>query len=71
MSTQPRPGLNLSDIGDANVALAPLAEQQAIAAVLDGVDATVEEAWEERDRLRFLKESTADALLAGRVRVGK
>ena len=68
---QTRPGLNLSDIGDANVALAPLAEQQAIAAVLDGVDATVEEAWEERDRLRFLKESTADALLAGRVRVGK
>ena len=68
---QTRPGLNLSDIGDANVALAPLAEQQAIATVLDGVDATVEEAWEERDRLRFLKESTADALLAGRVRVDK
>ena len=68
---QTRPGLNLSDIGDANVALAPLAEQQAIAAVLDGVDATVEQAWEERDPLRLLKESTADALLTGRVRIGQ
>ena len=46
-----------------------LEEQQAIAAVLDGVDGTIERAREERARLHSLRASTADALLTGRVRV--
>ena len=49
----------------------PLSEQQAIAALLDGVDVTLERARTERDGLQLLKESTADALLTGRVRVAK
>ena len=44
-------------------------EQQAIAGLLDGVDVTIAEAQRERDRLELLKESAADALLTGRVRV--
>ena len=55
---------------DLPLSLPPLSEQQAIAALLDGVDATLERARTERDGLQLLKESTADALLTGRVRVG-
>ena len=51
------------------IPLPPLAEQQPSAATLDGVDAAIEVAREERGRLRLLKESTADVLLTGRVRV--
>ncbi len=51
------------------ILLPPLPEQQAIAAVLDGVDETIDRTRAERDRLQCLKESTADALLTGRVRV--
>ena len=47
----------------------PLAEQQAIVAALDGLDAALEVAREEGARLRLLKESTADALLTGRERL--
>ena len=49
--------------------LPPLAEQLAIAATLDGVDTAMEVAREELAGLGLLKESTADALLTGRVRV--
>lgn len=49
--------------------LPPPMEQEAIAAALEGVDATLEVAREEAARLRLLKESTADALLTGRVRI--
>ena len=51
--------------------LPSFAEQQAIAATLDRVDAALEVAREELAGLRLLKESTADALLTGRVRVGR
>ena len=37
--------------------------------VIATLEAALEVAREERDRLRLLKESTADALLTGRVRV--
>ena len=57
------------DLHDIRIPSPPATEQQAIATVLKGVDATVDVAREERDRLRLLKESTADALLTGRVRV--
>ncbi len=51
--------------------LPSLAEQQAIAAALDGVDGAAKLAREELAGLRLLKESTADALLTGRVRAMK
>ena len=50
------------------IPLPPKSEQQAIAAILDSVDATINRLREERDMLQFLKASTADALLTGRVR---
>ena len=50
--------------------LPPMAEQQAIASALDGVDLTLTQARNGRERLQLLKESTADVLLTGRVRVG-
>ena len=51
------------------VGLPPLPEQQAIAAVLDSIDATIDRARAERAALQSSKASTADALLTGRVRV--
>ena len=67
---QTRPGLNLSNVGSVRLALPPLAEQRAIAATLDSVDAAIEGARAERAALQSSKASTADALLTGRVRVG-
>ena len=52
------------------VPLPPVPEQKAIAASLDSVDATIEQARAERAALQSSKASTADALLTGRVRVG-
>ena len=61
--------LNCEVIEGMKVPLPPPAEQQAIAAALDGVDAAIEVAREAAAGLRLLKECTADALLTGRVRV--
>ena len=63
-------GLTLGATTQLSIPLPPLAEQRAIAGLLDGVDATLERARTERDRLQLVKDSTADALLTGRVRVG-
>ena len=54
---------------DLPISLPPLPEQQAIAAVLDGVDGAIEHSRRETNMLKSLKDSTADALLTGRVRV--
>ena len=64
------PKVNRVDLFKYQMALPSLTEQQGIAVVLDGVDAAIHVAREEAAGLRFLKESTADALLTGRVRVG-
>ena len=63
------PILNKTAFSAVSIALPPLPEQQAIAGLLDGVDVTLERARTERDGLQLLKESTADALLTGRLRV--
>ena len=68
---QTRPGLNLFNVSVIKIAVPTLQEQQVIAGLLDGVDVAIAEAKRERDGLGLLKESTADALLTGRVRVGK
>ena len=66
---QTRLGLNLLNVSATKVAVPTLQEQQTIAGLLGGVDATIAEAKQERDGLQLLKESAADALLTGRVRV--
>ena len=63
-------GLTLGATTQLPVPLPPLVEQQAIAGLLGGVDGTIADTKRERDKLLSLKESTADALLMGRVRVG-
>ena len=61
--------INQQDVSELPVPLPPLAEQQAIAGLLDGVETTVAAANREREGFQSLKDSTADALLMGRVRV--
>ena len=63
------PNLSYEQITQLRVPGIPSVQQQAIAAVLDGVDAANEVARDELARLRLLKESTAEALLTGRVRI--
>ena len=62
--------VNSTQLREMPISLPPLREQQAISGLLDGVDVTIGEAKKERDGLQLLKESTADTLLTGRVRVG-
>ena len=63
-------GLTLGATSSLKILLPPLPEQQAIAAMLDGVDDAIKRANEERSGLQSLKASASDALLSGRVRVG-
>ena len=63
-------GLTLSATRSFSIPLPSLAEQQAIAGLLDCVDEAIERARWEREGLQSLKASAADALLTGRVRVG-
>ena len=60
--------INLEDLRPLSTPLPPLQEQKAIAAMLDSVDKAREKVCMETDMLQLLKESTADALLTGRVR---
>ena len=61
--------INPTSLKTLTIPLPTLTEQRAIAATLQGVGAAVEAARDEAARLRLLKESTADALLTGWVRV--
>ena len=62
-------GLTLGATNQLPIPLPSITEQRAISALLEGIDLTLERARTEQDRLQLLKESTADALLTGRVRV--
>ena len=66
---QTRPGLNLSNVSAAKIALPTRLEQQAIVTLMDGVDATLSQERNEHDALQLLKGSAADALLTGQVRI--
>ena len=62
-------GLTLGATRSMLIALPLLAEQQAIASLLDAVDNAIERGQAEREGLQSLKTSAADVLLTGRVRV--
>ena len=62
--------VNPTSLKSLAIPLPSLPEQQAIAGLLDGVDVAIGQAKHETNMLKLLKESTADALLTGRVRVG-
>ena len=65
------PNLSYDDITGLRVSSIPIAEQRAIADVLDSSDETVGEARAERNQLQLLKASTADALLTGKLQIRK
>ena len=62
-------GLTLGATRSFPIPLPPFIEQRAMAALLEGVDDAIDALREEQDRSQAMKASTADALLAGRVRV--
>ena len=66
---QAYPAVRPVDVAAYAFGLPPLREQRAIAAVLDGVDDSIERARAERTALAAVAISVADALLTGRVRV--
>ena len=61
--------INPTSLGSLTIPLPPLLEQEATAKLLDGVNVTLAAARREREGLQLLKQSTADALLTGQVRV--
>ena len=66
---QSRQGLNYEQVRQLTIVKPPRSEQDAMVDVIATPEAALEVAREERGRLRLLKESTADALLTGRVRI--
>ena len=66
---QTRPGLGLTNVNNANVAIPSPSERNMIANVGRALDEAIKENRSEHDRLQSLKVSTADALLVGRTRV--
>ena len=62
--------INPTSLRSLTIPLPPLPEQETTAKLLDGVDVTLAAARREREAFQLLKDSTADALLTGRVRVG-
>ena len=64
-----QPKLALERIRTIEIPMPSFLEQEAIAAVLDGVDEAIEQNKSERDKMMITKASTAEALLTGRVRV--
>ncbi len=68
---QSRQGLNYGQIRQIRIVKPPRFEQDRIAEMLVGVDATIEQGRAEIEMLQSLKASATDALLTGRVRVRK
>ncbi len=64
-----QPNINATEYSSLPIALPPTSEQRAIAAILDGVDTSIEQTRKERSDLASAAASVADALLTGRVRV--
>ena len=66
---QSRQGLNYEQVRQLTIVKPPRGEQDAIVDTIGSLDTAIALAREEREGLRLLKESTADALLTGRARV--
>ena len=64
-----QPNLNAAEYASMTIPLPPLPEQQAIAEMLDGVEASINASRMQTDNLKSLKASAAKALLTGKVRV--
>ena len=64
-----QPNINASEYSSLVVPLPPLPEQQAIAAILESMDESIDSGRGAGEGLRKLKESVSNALLTGRVRV--
>ena len=64
-----QPNINANEYASLPLCLPPIGEQRAITALLDGIQTMLNEARTEATSLRRLKESTAESLLSGRVRV--
>lgn len=64
-----QPNINATEYSSLPIALPPLAEQWAIAEVLEHVRIAVKQAGNERETRRHLQTSVTDALLTGRVRI--
>ena len=60
--------INQQDVSEMPFPFPPSEEQQAIAAMLNGVDEAIESGRTEREKMIAMKASAADALLTGRVR---
>ena len=65
---QTRPGLSLINVNDAKVAIPPPTERAIIGNVGKSFQRAIKETRSERERLRLLKVSAADALLTGQTR---
>ena len=61
--------INQQDVVGLSLPLPPIAEQWAIVAVLNGVDAIIKQTHQELVVLQAVKASASDALLSGRVRI--
>ena len=66
-----RSKLTQADLRQIEVGMPPFSEQRTIASVLDGLDDAIKRTREEREGLQSLEASASDALLTGRVRVGR
>ena len=62
-------GLTLGATSQLQLSLPPIGEQRTISTTLDGIDEQMRQQRAERNALQSLKESTADELLNGRVRI--
>ncbi len=61
--------INPTSLKSLTIPLPPLSEQQAIARLLDGLDRALEQERSQSYVLKFLKDSAADGLLTGQMRV--
>ena len=66
---QSRQGLNYQQVRQLTIAIPPRTEQDSMVEILNGVDGTLAQLHRESEGLQTLKDSTADALLSGRVRI--
>ena len=63
------PNLSYEHISNLRILDPPLSEQLAVGSTIEAIDDAIRSGREERDRLQAMKDSAADALLTGRLRI--